>query len=73
MIILLSSCLYISTLINSINFIMEPTFAEISGEMVTLELVAQIAAAVNAIPPAHGLNPVELEHSESKEAAFLRL
>lgn len=52
---------------------MEPTFAEISGEMVTLELVAQIAAAVNAIPPAHGLNPVELEHSESKEAAFLRL
>jgi hypothetical protein len=52
---------------------MEPTFTETTSETVTPELAAQIAAAIDAIPPAHQLDPVELEPSESKEAAFVRL
>lgn len=52
---------------------MEPTFAATASATVTIELAAQLAAAVAALPPAHCLNPVEREPSESKEAAFVRL
>src|ERR1700722_3900616 len=52
---------------------MEPTFAATASETVTVELAAQLAAAVATLPPAHCLNPVEYEPSESKEAAFVRL
>ena len=52
---------------------MEPTFTEAASETVTAELAAQLAAAVAALPPAHCLNPVEREPSESREAAFVRL
>jgi hypothetical protein len=52
---------------------MEPTFAETASDTVTPELVAQLAIAVAALPPAHCLDPVENEPSESREAAFIRL
>ena len=51
---------------------MEPTFAATASATVTIELAAQLAA-VAALPPAHCLNPVEQEPSESKEAAFVCL
>src|SRR6266536_1614482 len=52
---------------------MEPTFTETASEIVTAELSAQLSAAIAALPPAHCLNPVEREPSESKEGAFVRL
>ena len=44
-----------------------------AGETVIAKLAAQLAAATAALPPAHRLNPVEDEPTESKEAAFVRL
>jgi len=52
---------------------MEPIFTETASETVTAKLAAQLAAATAALPPAHCLNPVEDEPTESKEAAFVRL
>jgi hypothetical protein len=52
---------------------MEPIFTETASETVTAELVAQLANAIAALPPAHRLNPVEREPVESREAAFVQL
>jgi hypothetical protein len=52
---------------------MEPTFTEATSETVTAKVMAQLAAATAALPPAHCLNPDPNESFESKEAAFLRL
>jgi hypothetical protein len=52
---------------------MEPIFAESSSETVTAELRAQLDAAVAALPPAHCLNPIENEQSDSRETAYIRL
>src|SRR5436190_8332397 len=52
---------------------MEPIFTETASETVTAKLAAQLAAATAALRPAHCLNPVEDEPTESKEAAFVRL
>src|SRR5436305_12738796 len=52
---------------------MEPIFTETASETVTAELQARLAAAVAALPPAHCINPVEREHSESREEAIVRL
>jgi hypothetical protein len=38
---------------------MEPIFAETTSETVTAEVLAQLAAAVAALPPAYRLNPTE--------------
>jgi hypothetical protein len=52
---------------------MEPTFTEIPSETVIVELAAQLATAVAALPSAHSLDPGENEPSESRDAAFVRL
>jgi hypothetical protein len=52
---------------------MEPIFTETASETITAELVAQLANAIAALPPAHRLNPVEREPVESREAAFVQL
>src|SRR5277367_1482505 len=52
---------------------MEPTFAATASETVTAELAAQLSAAIEALPPAHRLAPVEQEPAESRDAAFVRL
>jgi hypothetical protein len=52
---------------------MEPTFAKSTSETVIAELVAQLDAAVAALPPNHLLNPSKDELFESKDLAYLRL
>jgi hypothetical protein len=59
--------------IDSIDLIMEPTFAETASETVTTELRAQLDAVMAAIPPAHHLDPSGDEVFESKDVAFVRL
>lgn len=39
----------------------------------TAELQAQLATAIEALPPAHRLNPCENNPFESRESAYLRL
>jgi len=52
---------------------MEPTFASPASITVTPELQAQIDAAVDALPAAHRVAPIELEQADSTDAAFIRL
>jgi hypothetical protein len=59
---------------NHLCFIMEPTFtSSASSSSVTLELQAQIDAAIAALPTAHRRVPTKGEIVESKETALLRL
>jgi len=52
---------------------MEPIFAKLAGDTVTTELRAQLDAAVAALPPAHCLNLIENEPTNSRDAALIWL
>lgn len=62
-------------LVSQINlvFIIKPTFASAASITVTLELQAQIDAAVDALLAAYRVAPIKLERVDSTDAAFIRL